>query len=69
MTVQKKIMVFYPPSKLYQRGEDRSQGNIEDSSSTSMRAPNELGYASSTLKAKGHLVFDLISTRKHITQK
>ena len=56
MTVQKKIMVFYPPSRLYQRGEDRSQGNIEDSSSTSMRAPNDLGYASSTLKAKGHLV-------------
>ena len=53
---QKKIMLFYPPSKLYQRGEDRSQGNVEDSSATSMRAPNDLGYASSTLKEKGHRV-------------
>ncbi len=53
---QKKIMLFYPPSKLYQRGEDRSQGNVEDSSATSMRAPNDLGYASATLKQKGHNV-------------
>ena len=53
---QKKILVFYPPSKLYQRGEDRSQGNVEDSSATSMRAPNDLGYASATLKEKGYLV-------------
>ena len=53
--MQKKIMVFYPPSKLYQRGEDRSQGNVEDSSATSMRAPNDLGYASSTLKKDGNL--------------
>ena len=57
MTEQKKIMVFYPPSRLYQRGEDRSQGNVEDSSATSMRAPNDLGYASSTLKKRGHIVF------------
>lgn len=52
----KKILVFYPPSKLYQRGEDRSQGNVEDSSATSMRAPNDLGYASSTLKQKNYSV-------------
>ena len=57
MVEQKKVMVFYPPSKLYQRGEDRSQGNIEDSAATSMRAPNDLGYASSTLKERGHIVF------------
>jgi len=47
-----KVMAFYPPSKLYQRGEDRSQGNIEDSSATSMRAPNDLAYASAGLKEK-----------------
>ena len=52
----KKIFVFYPPSKLYQRGEDRSQGNVEDSSATTMRAPNDLGYASSTLKQKNYQV-------------
>ena len=54
--MNKKIFVFYPPSKLYQRGEDRSQGNVEDSSATTMRAPNDLGYASSTLKQKNYQV-------------
>ena len=53
----KKIMLIYPPGKLYQRGEDRSQGNIEDSSATSMRAPNDLGYAASTLEEKGFDTF------------
>lgn len=43
-------MLIYPPSQLYQRGEDRSQGNIEDSTATSVRACNDLGYASSMLK-------------------
>jgi radical SAM superfamily enzyme YgiQ (UPF0313 family) len=52
-----KVMVFYPPGKLYQRGEDRSQGNIEDSTATASRAANDLGYASSTLKKNGHEVF------------
>lgn len=50
-------MLFYPPSKLFQRGEDRSQGNIEDSTATSIRAPNDLGYASSALKKEGCSVF------------
>ena len=50
-------MLIYPPGKLYQRGEDRSQGNIEDSTATSMRAPNDLGYAASTLEKKGYNTF------------
>ncbi len=53
----KKIMLIYPPSKLYQRGEDRSQGNIEDSTATSVRAANDLGYASSMLKKNGYEIF------------
>jgi len=53
----KKIMLFYPPGRFYQRGEDRSQGNVEQSTATSMRAPNDLGYAASTLKAEGFAVF------------
>ncbi len=53
----KKIMLFYPPGRFYQRGEDRSQGNVEQSTATSMRAPNDLGYAASTLAAKGFDVF------------
>lgn len=53
----KKVLLLYPPSKLYQRGEDRSQGNIEDSTSTSVRASNDLGYASSVMKKEGFDVF------------
>lgn len=53
----KKIMLFYPPGRFYQRGEDRSQGNVEQSTATSMRAPNDLGYAAATLKQEGFAVF------------
>lgn len=53
----KKAMLFYPPGRFFQRGEDRSQGNVEQSTATSMRAPNDLGYAASTLSAKGFEVF------------
>lgn len=57
MTDIKKIALIYPPGKLYQRGEDRSQGNIEDSSATAMRACNDLGYAAAVLLEKGYCVF------------
>jgi len=53
----KKVMLFYPPGPSYQRGEDRSQGNVEQSTATSMRAPNDLGYAAAVLKAEGLEVF------------
>ena len=53
----KKIMLFYPPSKLYQRGEDRSQGNIENATATSIRACNDLGYAASMLQKDNFDVF------------
>lgn len=53
----KKIMLLYPPGKLYQRGEDRSQGNIDDSSATAMRACNDLGYAAAVLRNRGYDVF------------
>lgn len=52
-----KIMLIYPPGKMYQRGEDRSQGNIDDSSATSMRACNDLGYAAAVLLRQGYEVF------------
>lgn len=54
---KRKIGLIYPPGKMYQRGEDRSQGNIEDSSATAMRACNDLGYAAAVLLEKGHQVF------------
>lgn len=53
----KKVMLIYPPGRLYQRGEDRSQGNIENSTATSIRACNDLGYAASLLKQKNIDVF------------
>lgn len=49
-----KILLMYPPGNLYQRGEDRCQGNIEDSSATSMRACNDLGYAAAVLLREGY---------------
>lgn len=57
MTTCKKVMLVYPPSRLYQRGEERSQGNVADSTSTSIRACNDLGYAASTLKQYGYDVY------------
>lgn len=52
-----RVFLFYPPGGMYQRGEDRSQGNISDSVATSMRAPNDMGYLSAILKQKGYEVF------------
>ena len=50
-----RVFLFYPPGPQYQRGEDRSQGNVSDSAATVMRAPNDMGYASALLKQKGKL--------------
>ena len=44
-----RVYLMYPPGPLYQRGEDRSQGNISQSAATVMRAPNDMGYAAATL--------------------
>ncbi len=51
-----RVFLFYPPGPQYQRGEDRSQGNVSDSAATVMRAPNDMGYASALLKRKGYAV-------------
>lgn len=48
----KKVFLFYPPGTQYQRGEDRSQGNVENSTATSMRAPNDMAYVSAQLDEK-----------------
>jgi len=49
----KKILLFYPPIGLYQRGEDRCQANIEGSSSGSLRACNDLGYMAAIAEELG----------------
>lgn len=50
----RKIFLCYPPGPLYQRGEDRSQGNISDSAATVMRAPNDMAYTAAIMKEKGY---------------
>ena len=52
-----RVMLLYPPGKLYQRGEDRAQCNIEDSTASSVHACNDLGYAAAILRARGYEVF------------
>src|SRR5690242_9929834 len=54
--VANRVLLFYPPGPQYQRGEDRSQGNVSDSAATVMRAPNDMGYAAALLKRKGYEV-------------
>ncbi len=53
----KKIMLIYPPGVPYQRGEDRCQLNISQSCANSIRACNDLGYASAILKKRGYDIF------------
>ena len=51
-----RVFLVYPPGAQYQRGEDRSQGNVTDSAATVMRAPNDMGYAAALLKRRGYVV-------------
>lgn len=57
MPRKKRVGLMYPPGPEYQRGEDRSQGNIIQSTATVMRAPNDMGYAAATLEKAGFDVF------------
>jgi len=50
----RKVFLCYPPGPLYQRGEDRSQGNISDSAATVMRAPNDMAYTAAIMRDKGY---------------
>lgn len=52
-TKLEKALLFNPPVGLYQRGEDRCQADIEGSSATSLRPPNDLGYIASMLRQIG----------------
>ena len=59
-----KVLLFYPPGLLFQRGEDRCQQNIEDASAEAIRACNDLGYAAAILLQKGYDV----KLRDYMTQ-
>ena len=52
-----KIMLVYPPGKLYQRGEDRCQASVENSTASAVRACNDLGYCAAVLESRGYDVF------------
>ena len=51
-----KVFLCYPCGEMYQRGEDRCQSNIKASTSTAMRACNDLGYMAAILR-RYHSVF------------
>jgi len=52
-----KVMLFYPPGNILQRGEDRCQSSINDSAVQAARACNDLGYAASMLQNKEFSVY------------
>lgn len=54
LSVKKRVKLIYPPSPLFQRGEDRCQANIDSSSASSIRACNDLGYVASVLRQAGY---------------
>lgn len=49
-----KILLINPPGPKFQRGEDRCQADIDHSSATSLRPPNNLASLSAVLKRDGH---------------
>lgn len=53
---KKKIMLFYPPGPMFQRGEDRCQQNVDEGSAQAMRACNDLGYAAAVLLKRDYEV-------------
>lgn len=61
----KKVLLFYPPGLMFQRGEDRCQQNIDDAAAEAIRACNDLGYAAAILLKKGYDV----KLRDYMTQR
>ena len=53
---KRRVLLFYPPGALFQRGEDRCQQNIDDGSAQAMRACNDLGYSAAVLMQKDYEV-------------
>lgn len=49
-----KVLLFYPPGPMFQRGEDRCQQNVDEGSAQAMRACNDLGYAAAILRDAGY---------------
>ena len=49
----KKLFAIYPPGRKFMRGEERCQSNIESSTSTAIRACNDLGYLCAVMRQEG----------------
>ena len=49
----KRFLAIYPPGQKFMRGEERCQSNIEDSTSTEIRACNDLGYLAAVMRNNG----------------
>lgn len=62
-----RVLLYYPYGPLFQRGEDRSQGDIAGSCATSLRAANDLGYMCAALKKTGIdvMIRDYMGERKN----
>lgn len=52
-----KVMLLYPPGKLYQRSEDRAQCNLDEAATGAVHACNDLGYCAAVLLKKDYEVF------------
>ncbi len=52
-----RVMLLFPPGKIFQRSEDRCQSNIDDSAASSVHACNDIGYAAAILRNEGYSVF------------
>ncbi len=52
-----KVMLFYPPGEMFQRGEDRCQISVKSSTANAMRACNDLGYMASVLRTFDDKIF------------
>ena len=49
----RRVFFFNPPGRLFQRGEDRSQGNVEDATATVLRTPIDLCAMAAVARAQG----------------
>lgn len=49
----RKFFAIYPPGRKFMRGEERCQSNIDSSTSTVIRACNDLGYVSAVMRKAG----------------
>ncbi len=50
-----RVLLMYPPGKMFMRGEDRCQFDVSATTAASMRACNDLGYCAAVLREKDYV--------------